>query len=160
MASRSPPPSKRGRREDDNDESHRRKKLEKRKEPVTKDVDEEPFFDDTKFAVDLLRSAFRKIEDVGVAFDIKAHHDVYKDPSVKGLSFRIHGLVEKLENLPVVKKAACRHCVFDDGGSDGDDGSHGGDDGEDDSHGGGTLTLRQVVRHELLSLSVDHELLS
>jgi hypothetical protein len=44
-------------------------------------------------------------------------------------------LAEKLENLPVVKQAACRHFDFDDGGSDGDDGSHdnngshGGDDG-------------------------------
>jgi hypothetical protein len=61
---------------------------------------------------------------------------------VKGLTFRIHGLAEKLENLPVVKWAARRHFVFDDGGSDGDDGSHGddgslgGDDGEDRSHGG------------------------
>jgi hypothetical protein len=26
------------------------------------------------------------------------------DPSVKGLAFRIHGLAEKLENLPVVKR--------------------------------------------------------
>jgi hypothetical protein len=58
MASRSPPPLKRGRREDDDDESRHQKKLEKGKEPATKDVDEEPFFDDTKFAVDLLRSAF------------------------------------------------------------------------------------------------------
>jgi hypothetical protein len=47
---------------------------------------------------------------------------------VKGLAFRIHGLTEKLENLPVVKQAAHRHFVFDDGGSDGEDGSHGGDD--------------------------------
>jgi hypothetical protein len=31
-----------------------------------------------------------------------------------------------LENLPVVKQAARRHFIFDDGGSDGDDGSHGG----------------------------------
>jgi hypothetical protein len=83
----------------------------------------------------LLTSAFRKLEGVGEAFDIKAHHDVYKDPSVKGSAFRIHGLAEKLENLPVVKQAACRHFDFDDGGSDGDDGSHdnngshGGDDG-------------------------------
>jgi ribosomal protein S8E len=76
MASRSPPPSKRGRREDDDDESRHRKKLERGKEPATKNVDEEPFFDDTKFVVELLRSAFRKLEDVGAAFDIKAHHDV------------------------------------------------------------------------------------
>jgi hypothetical protein len=95
------------------------------KEPATKDVDKEPFFDDTKFAVELLRSVFRKLEDVGASFDIKVHHDVYKDPSVKGLEFRIHGLAEKLENLPVVKRAARRHFVFDDG----DDGSHGGGDG-------------------------------
>jgi hypothetical protein len=50
---------------------------------------------------------------------------VYKDPSVKGLGFEIHGLAEKLENVPVVKWAARSHIVFDDGGSDGDDGSHG-----------------------------------
>jgi hypothetical protein len=127
MSSRSPPSSKRGRREDDDDESRRRKKLEKGKEPVAKDADEEPLFDDNKFAAELLRSAFRKLEGVGEAFDIKAHHD---DPTLKGLALRIHGLAEKLENLPVVKRAARRHFFFDDRGSDGDDG---GDDG-------GTLT--------------------
>jgi hypothetical protein len=129
MASRSPLPSKWGRREDDDDESRHQKKLEKGKEPVAKDVDEEPLFDDTKFVVDLLRSAFRKLEGVGEAFNIKVHHDVYKDPTVKGLAFRIHRLAVKLENLPVVKRAARRHFFFDDGGSNGDDGSHGGDDG-------------------------------
>jgi hypothetical protein len=65
----------------------------------------------------------------------------YKDPSVK--------VAEKLENLPVVKRAARRHFLFNDGGSDSDDGSHGGesshggDDGDDCSHGvddGGTPT--------------------
>jgi hypothetical protein len=61
MASRSPPPSKRGRREDDDDESRRRKKLEKGKKSATKDADEEPLFDDTKFAVEVLKSAFRKL---------------------------------------------------------------------------------------------------
>jgi hypothetical protein len=114
--------------------------LEKGKQPTAKDADEEPLFDDTKFSVELLRSAFRKLEGVGEAFDIKAHHDVYKDPSVKGLTFRIHGLAMKLENLPVVKQAARRHFIFDDDGSDDDDGSHGGDDschGGDDSE---TLT--------------------
>jgi hypothetical protein len=136
MASRSPLPSKRGRREDDDDESSHRKKLEKGKEPVAKDADAKPLFNDTKFAVEMLKSAFRKLEGVGDAFDIKAHHDVYKDPSVKGLAFRIHGLAEKLENLPVVKWAARRHFFFDDGSSNGDDGSHGGDDGDDGSHGG------------------------
>jgi hypothetical protein len=45
-------------------------------------------------------------------------------------------LVEKLENLPVVKRAAHRHFFFDDGGSDGDDRSHGYDVGDDDSQGG------------------------
>jgi hypothetical protein len=127
MASRSPPPSKRGRREDDNDESRRRKKLEKGKEPAAKDTDEEPLFDDTKFAVELLKSAFRKLEGVGEAFDIKAHHDVYKDPSVKGITFKIHGLDEK--NLLVVKRVAHRHFFFGDGGSDGYDGNHNSDDG-------------------------------
>jgi hypothetical protein len=135
MASRSPPPSKRGRREDDDDESHRRKKLEKGKEPAAKDADEEPLFDDNKFATELLRSAFRKLQGVGEAFDIKAHHDVYMGPTLKGLAFRIHGLAEKLENLPVVKRAARRHFFFDDGGSDGDGGSHG-DDGSHDNDGG------------------------
>jgi hypothetical protein len=114
--------------------------LEKGKETVAKDADEEPLFNDTKFAVELLKRAFKKLEGVGEAFDIKAHHDVYKDPSVKGLSFRIHGLAEKLENLPMVKRAACRHFFFDDGGSDDDDGSHDddddGSDGDDGSHGG------------------------
>jgi hypothetical protein len=56
---------------------------------------------------------------------------VYKDPTLKGLTFRIHGLAEKLENLPVVKRAACRHFFFDDGGSDDDDGSHDTDSGDD-----------------------------
>jgi hypothetical protein len=132
--SRSPPPSKRGRREDDDDESRRRKKLEKGKEPAAKDADEEPLFDDTKFAIELLRSAFRKLEGVSEAFNIKAHHDVYKDPSVKGPAFRIHGLAEKLENLPVVKRAARRHFFFDDGDSSDNDGSHGDNDGDNGSH--------------------------
>jgi hypothetical protein len=34
--------------------------LEKGKEPAAKDADEEPLFDDNKFAAELLRSAFRK----------------------------------------------------------------------------------------------------
>jgi hypothetical protein len=103
--------------------------LEKGKEPADKYADEEPLFDVTKFVVELLRSAFRKLEGVGEAFDIKAHHDVYKDLSAKGLAFKIHELAEKLENLPVVKRAARRHFFFVDYGFDGDDGSHGGDDG-------------------------------
>jgi hypothetical protein len=70
-----------------------------------------------------LRGAFRKLGGVGEAFDIKALHDVYKDPSMKGLSFKIHGLAAKLENLPVVKRAARHHFVFDDGGSDDDGGT-------------------------------------
>jgi hypothetical protein len=53
---------------------------------------------------------------------------VYKDPSGKGLTFKIHGLAKNLENLPMVKRAAHCHFVFDGGGSDGDDGSHDGDD--------------------------------
>jgi hypothetical protein len=75
----------RGRREDDDAENHRRKTLEKGKEPKAKDADEEPLFNDTLFAVELLRSAFKKLEGVVKAFDIKARHDVYKDPSVKGM---------------------------------------------------------------------------
>jgi hypothetical protein len=70
--------------------------LEKGKEPAAKDADEEPLFYDTMFAIKLLRSAFRKLEGVGAAFDIKSHHDVYKDLSVKGLAFKIHGFAEKL----------------------------------------------------------------
>jgi hypothetical protein len=123
--------------------------LEKGKELAAKDADEEPLFDDNKFAVELLRSAFRKLEGVGEAFDIKAHHDVYKNPTVKGLAFRIHRLAEKLENLLVVKRATRRHFFFDnsssdsDDGSHDDDGSHGNDGDDDDSHsgdGGGTPT--------------------
>jgi hypothetical protein len=136
MASSSPPPSKRGRREDDDDESRHRKKLEKGKELVTKDADEEPLFDDNKFAAELVRSAFGKLQGVGKAFDIKAHHDVYKDPTLKGLALRIHGLAVKLENLPVVKWAARHHFFFDDGGSDSDDGIHGDHGGDDGSQGG------------------------
>jgi hypothetical protein len=132
--SRGPLPAKQGQREDDDDESRRRRKLEKGKEPATKDVDEEPFFDDTKFVVDLLKSAFKKHEDVGATINIKVHHDVDKDPSVKGLAFRIHGLAERLEKLPVVKRAG-RHFVFHDGGN-GSDGSHGSNDGSDGSHSG------------------------
>jgi hypothetical protein len=128
MASRSPPPLKQGRREDD-DESRHQKKLEKVKEPAAKDADEEPLFNDTQFAAELLKSSSRKLEGVGEAFDIKARYDVYKDLSVKGLTFRIHGLAEKQENLPVVKRAARRHFFFDDNGVDNDDGSHSGDDG-------------------------------
>jgi hypothetical protein len=136
MASRSPPPSKRGQREDNDNESRRRKKLEKGKEPAAKDADEEPLFDDNKFATKLLRSAFRNLEGIGEAFDIKAHHDAYKDLTLNGLAFRIHGLAEKLENLPVVKRAPRRHFFFDDRGSDGDDGSHNDDGGDDGSQGG------------------------
>jgi hypothetical protein len=113
--------------------------LEKGKEPAAKDADEEPLFDDNKFTAELLRSAFKKLEGVGEAFDIKAHHDVYKDPTVKGLAFSIHGFAEKLENLPVVKWAARRQFFFNDGSSDGshgDDDNHGNDGGGD----GGTLT--------------------
>jgi hypothetical protein len=40
---------------------------------------------------------------------------------LKGLAFRIHGLAEKLENLPVVKRMARHHFFFDDGSHDGDD---------------------------------------
>jgi hypothetical protein len=61
---------------------------------------------------------------------------VYKDPTLKDLAFRIHGLAEKLENLPVVKRAARHHFFFDDSGSDGDDGSHDNDDGDDGGDGG------------------------
>jgi hypothetical protein len=100
MASRSPPPSKRGRREDDDNESRRRKKLEKGKEPAAKDADEEPLFDDNKFTAELPMSAFRKLQGVGEAFDIKAHHDVYKDPTLKGLAFRIHGLAASSRTSP------------------------------------------------------------
>jgi hypothetical protein len=131
-----PLPSKRGRREDDDDESRRWKKLEKGEEPAAKDADEEPLFDDNKFAAELLRSAFRKLEGVGEALDIKVYHDAYKDPTLKGLAFRIHGMAEKLENLPMVKQAAHLHILFDDGGSDGDDGSHDDDNGDDGSQGG------------------------
>jgi hypothetical protein len=100
MVSRSRLPSKRGRREDDDDESRRRKKLEKGKEPTAKDTGEEPLFDDTKCVVELLRSAFRKLEGVGEAFNIKAHHDVYKDPSVKGLTFRSAGWLRSSRTSP------------------------------------------------------------
>jgi hypothetical protein len=106
--------------------------LEKGKEPAAKDAVEELLFDDNKFTAELLRSVFRKLQGVGEAFDIKAHHDMYKDPTLKGLDFRIHGLAERLKNLPVVKRAACRHFFFDDGSHDddgGDDGSQGGDGG-------------------------------
>jgi hypothetical protein len=109
--------------------------LEKGKEPVAKDADEEPLFDDNKFTAELLRSAFRKLEGIGEAFDIKAHHDAYRDPTLKGLAIRIHGLAEKLENLPVVKRATRRHFFFDDRSSDGDDGSHG-DDNRQGGDGG------------------------
>jgi hypothetical protein len=61
-------------------------------------------------------------------------------------------LAEKLENLPVIKRAARRHFFFYNDGSDGDDGSHdddgshindGGDDGShigDGGDDGGTPT--------------------
>jgi hypothetical protein len=86
MASRSPPPSKRGRRDDDDDKSRRRKKLEKGKELAAKDADKELLFNDNNFTAEQLRSAFRKLQGVGEAFDIKAHHDVYKDLTLKDLS--------------------------------------------------------------------------
>jgi hypothetical protein len=55
-----------------------------------------------------------------------------KDQSAKGLAFSIHGSVERLKKLPVVRRAG-RHFIFDEGG-DGSDGSHGGDDGSNGSH--------------------------
>jgi hypothetical protein len=61
---------------------------------------------------------------------------VYKDPTLKGLAFRIHGLAEKLENVPVVKRATRRHFFFDGNGSNGDNGSHGDGGGNDGSQGG------------------------
>jgi hypothetical protein len=140
MVSWDPPPAKRGRRQDDDDKSRSQKKLEKGKELVTKDADEEPFFNDTKFVIDLLKSALRKLEHVGTGFNIKAHHEVDKDPNVKGLTFRIHRLVERLEKLHVVKRAGC-HFVFDDGGN-GSDRSHSGDDGSHDGGNDGTPTNR------------------
>jgi hypothetical protein len=73
------------------------------------------------------------------------HHDAYKDPTLKGLAFRIHGLAEKLENLPVDKRAARRHFFFDDGGSDGDDGSHG-DDGGNNGSQAATTVIRLIDR--------------
>jgi hypothetical protein len=130
MASSAPSPAKWGRREDDNDESHCRRKLEKGKELVTKDADEDPFVDDTKFVVDLLRSAFSKLQDVGESFNIMVAHEVDKDPSMKGLTFTIHRLVEKHGNLPVVKWAG-RHFYFDNGSFDSDDCSNGGYRGDD-----------------------------
>jgi hypothetical protein len=136
VASRSPLPSKRGRKKDNDDESRHQKKLEKGKELVAKDADEEPLFNDNKFAAELLKSAFRKLQGVGEAFDIKAHHDVYMDPTLKGLAFRIHGLAEKLENLHVVKRAARHYFFFDDNGSDGEDCSHGDNGGNYSSQGG------------------------
>jgi hypothetical protein len=108
--------------------------LEKGKELAAKDADEEPLFNDTKFVVELLSSTFKMLKGVGEAFEIKAHHDVYEDPSVNGLTFRILGLAEKLENLPVVKRAVCRHFVFDDGNSDTDDDRHGDDSHDDDGN--------------------------
>jgi hypothetical protein len=104
---------------------------------VAKDADEEPLFDDKNFAAELLSCAFRKLEGVGEAFDIKEHHDAYKDPNLKGLTFRIHGLAEKLENLPVGKRAARHHFFFD---NDGSDGSHGDDNSDNDSQGGDDWT--------------------
>jgi hypothetical protein len=100
MASRSPPPSKRGRRKDDDNESFCWKKMEKGKEPAAKDTDEEPLFDDNKFATELLRSAFRKLEGVGEAFDIKAHHDAYKDPTLKGLTSGSTGWLRSSRTSP------------------------------------------------------------
>jgi hypothetical protein len=111
----------------------RRRKLPSEEVGEREGAYEEPLFDDNKFAVELLRSAFKKLEGVGEAIDIKAHHDVYKDPGVKGLAFRIHGLSKKLENLPVVKRAARCHFFFHD---DDCNGSHSGDDGDDGNHGG------------------------
>jgi hypothetical protein len=154
MASRSPPPSKRGRREDGDDESRRHKKLEKGKESAAKDADEEPLFDDNKFAAELLRSAFRKLERCWRGLRHQgASYDAHKDPTLKGHAFRIHELAEKLENLPVVKRAARRHFFFDDDGSDGDDGSHDNDGCDDDSQGGnGGLRLIDRLLYQLVTI--------
>jgi hypothetical protein len=59
-----------------------------------------------------------------------------KDPTLKCLAFRIHRLPEKLENLPVVKRAARHHFFFDDDGSDGSHSDDGSDDGSQGGDGG------------------------
>jgi hypothetical protein len=74
--------------------------MEKGKELAAKDTDEEPLFDDNKFATELLRSAFRKLEGVGEAFDIKAHHDAYKDPTLKGLTSGSTGWLRNSRTSP------------------------------------------------------------
>jgi hypothetical protein len=70
--------------------------LEKGKELTTKkkEADKESYGDDTKFAVHMLKSTFRKLQDVADAFYIKTPHQVEKDPIVKGLAFMIHLLAE------------------------------------------------------------------
>jgi hypothetical protein len=73
-----------------------------------------------------------------VAFNIKAHHEVDKDLSMKDLAFRFHVLAEKLEKLPAVEWAS-RHFVFNDGGFDR---SHDGNDDSDGSHDSGTRQRR------------------
>jgi hypothetical protein len=45
--------------------------LDKGKEPAAKDANEEPLFKDNMFVIELLRSAFRKLEGIVKAFDIK-----------------------------------------------------------------------------------------
>jgi hypothetical protein len=61
---------------------------------------------------------------------------VYKDPNVKGLAFRIHGLLINSRT----STWSSRLPANDDGGSDGDNGSHGGDDSSHGGDDGGTPT--------------------
>jgi hypothetical protein len=62
MASRGTPPAKRRRREDDDDESRCQRNLEKGKELATKDANEEPLFDDTKFVVACSRAPSERLK--------------------------------------------------------------------------------------------------
>ena len=130
MASSSDPSRKRGREEDD-EESPRRKeaKEEKAKEEQAKKDAADQLFADNRWSVGILLKAFMKLRDVAAAFNMPRLAEP-KERTVKALAFKIHGLVEDLEKLPIVRDAG-GSC----GGSDSDGSS---DDGSSDD--GGTPT--------------------
>ena len=125
MASSSSDPSRKRGREEDDEESPRRK--EAKEEQAKKDATNQ-LFADNRWSVRILLEAFMKLRDVATAFNMPRPTEP-KERTVKALAFKIHGLAEDLEKLPMVRDAGGG------GGSDGDDNN---DDGSSDD--GGTPT--------------------
>ena len=132
MASSSDPSRKRGREEDD-EESPRRKEAKEEKAKEEKSKEEQAkkdatvqLFADNRWSVGILLEAFKKLQDVAAAFNMPRPAEP-KERTVKALAFKIHGLAEDLEKLPIVRDAGGSGS-----GSDGSDGDGSSDDGSSD----------------------------